>query len=143
MGLDGVPTLIAPDMAFDDFEMTLILLNNVKSMIDETTVKEMALMCVHTEKPAERVRSLKQGTEPKCLRTVTHLHKQCRFGLHGLQFTRWMLQKAFQVLPVWRQRTIGRNTGICLETKRTGRDERLTHGNGNAGRMPTETHQFG
>lgn len=61
MGLDWVTTLIAPDMAFDDFKMALILLNNVESMIDETTVEEMTLMTVHTEKPAKEVRSRRQS----------------------------------------------------------------------------------
>jgi hypothetical protein len=44
--LNGVAINFTPDMALDNFEMTIILLNNIQSMIDETTVEDMTLSFV-------------------------------------------------------------------------------------------------
>lgn len=51
--LNGVAIDFAPDMAVDNFEMTIILLNNIQSMIDETAVKDMALFFVRTWKDSQ------------------------------------------------------------------------------------------
>lgn len=54
-----------------------------------------------------------------------------------------MLQKALQVLPVWRQRTIGRNTSIRLETTSEPDVIRISTWKRKRRQMPTETHQLG
>jgi hypothetical protein len=51
--LNGVAINFTPDMALDNFEMTIILLNNIQSMIDETAVKDMALFFVRTWKDSQ------------------------------------------------------------------------------------------
>ena len=45
--LNGVAINFTPDMALENFEMTIILLNNIQSMIDETTVEDMTLSFEH------------------------------------------------------------------------------------------------